>query len=164
MTGIQGKYREHTLSLMEKAGYQRRGFACALRKATPQAEEEEGSPYDRCPTPTAWRKFHETDEHGRQWTIFECVEPATSHVSVAKAYRYAETWFMLDSISDLADIRLSLMDEYGKLYRVDLQQVFYHFLPSGELPHDIDLLNFSEDMRQALAEASNCIGKLLAGD
>lgn len=159
MTGLQGRYRAHIVDLMEKVGYQRRGFVHAVRKA---ATQEEG--FDLYPTPTAWREIHEPDAHGRTWTVFECVEPMTSAIAASKAYRYGETWFMLDAIDDLVNIRLSLMDEYGKLYAVNLQGVFYYCLKNGTPPDTIDLLRFSEDCRKACVEAVNRIGDIISGE
>ena len=147
-----GQFREETIAKMVEAGYKRTGMRKAIRahlqrwldeewegfKETADYEDlerEEGKTPEPVtvaeveprvyPTPTAWKEYTEKDLQGREWIIFECVEPSTSTISESKFASYGELWFYFDGRDELIHLRVKLMDDRGRLRPLAPELMFY---------------------------------------
>jgi hypothetical protein len=147
-----GQFREEIIEKMIVAGYKRTGMRKAIRAHIQRwiDEEWEGfketSDYEDLkkevggtptpfmvsevepsiyPIPTAWKEYVEHDHLGREWVIFECVEPSTSTISEDKIFSYGKLWFDFDARDELIHLRVKLMDEYGQLSELRPELMFY---------------------------------------
>ena len=137
-----GERRDRVIAKMKEMGYRTTGFRDAVRVYFQKFHDEEWEGYIQTadyegeekeapeeppvwPKPTAWREYGNKDDTGRDWVVFEAVEPMFSRMSDRKVRQYLDFWFYLDSHDELIGLDLVLMDETGRKHPLDLHSLFF---------------------------------------